>query len=97
MALSGTDSTAEDKSINVIDLFSGVGGLSLGAARAGFSVICAVDVEPHAISVHGHNFPDADHIKTDVANLAGQDLRSRLSLDDSSLAGIIGGPSVPRI
>lgn len=92
MALSGTDSTAEDNSFNIIDLFSGVGGLSLGAARAGFSVICAVDVEPHAISAHSHNFPDADHLKTDVANLTGQYLRTRLSLDDSSLAGIIGGP-----
>ena len=30
----------------VIDLFCGAGGLSLGAARAGFGVRGAVDIDP---------------------------------------------------
>ena len=34
---------------NVIDLYAGAGGLSLGAARAGFTVTAAVELEPHAI------------------------------------------------
>ncbi|ENC6334593.1 TPA: DNA cytosine methyltransferase, partial [Escherichia coli] len=38
--------------MNVIDLFSGVGGLSLGAARAGFDVKMAVEIDQHAINTH---------------------------------------------
>ena len=40
---------------NVIDLYAGAGGLSLGAARAGFTVTAAVELEPHAIEYYGIN------------------------------------------
>jgi len=33
----------------VIDVFAGVGGLGLGAARAGFKVVLVVDLDKHAI------------------------------------------------
>ena len=36
----------------VIDLFSGAGGLSLGAARAGFNLAAAVELDPQAIETH---------------------------------------------
>ena len=47
---------------NVIDLYAGAGGLSLGAARAGFTVTAAVELEPHAIETHSKNFPNTIHI-----------------------------------
>jgi len=76
----------------VVDLFSGAGGLSLGAARTGFEVCGAVDIDPEAINVHKRNFPNAGHLLTSISELNGQSLRDSFDLNNGSLAGIIGGP-----
>ena len=59
---------------NVIDLYAGAGGLSLGAARAGFTVTAAVELEPHAIETHSKNFPNTIHIRKDIMELTGTSL-----------------------
>ena len=76
----------------VIDVFSGAGGLSLGAARAGFNVIGAVDLDGHALDVHQNNFPGTAHINDDVSKLSGDVIKYLLECEDRELAGIIGGP-----
>lgn len=76
----------------IIDLFSGVGGLSLGAARAGFSVGCSVELDPHAIAAHRLNFTNTTHLHEDVSKLTGQGLRANLGMLNGELAGIVGGP-----
>lgn len=76
---------------NVIDLFSGAGGLSLGAARAGFSIGGAVELDDHAFATHERNFPNNKHLKEDVSKFTGQSLKDKFGLNDD-LAGIIGGP-----
>ena len=76
--------------MSVVDLFCGVGGLSLGAARAGFTVKGAVDTDPKAISAHGRNFPSTTHIKSDIAELTGQSIKRRLGL--KKIDGVIGSP-----
>ena len=81
-----------DGALNVIDLFSGVGGLSLGAARAGFAVCGAVDIDPKANEAHKINFPNTVHLEADIAELTGLALRRALHLNGKSIAGVVGGP-----
>jgi DNA (cytosine-5)-methyltransferase 1 len=76
----------------VIDVFAGVGGLSLGAARAGFDVRAVVENDPIAIATHAINFPKTNHIARDVSRLSGSDLLNLAGLDHGDLDGLIGGP-----
>ena len=92
MASSHNVSFFENDSLSVVDLFSGVGGLSLGAARAGFKVLGAVEVEPRIVEAHARNFPNTTHIESDVSDICGQTLKCQLDIGDGELAGIIGGP-----
>ena len=75
---------------DVVDLFCGVGGLSLGAARAGFAVRGAVDVDAKALGSHHRNFPGTVHIGADIAKITGRTLKRRLGLKE--VDGIIGSP-----
>ena len=91
-ATNRTAATILGNSDNVVDLFSGAGGLSLGASRAGFSVCCAVEIDPHAVAAHRRNFPQALHIEEDMSRLTGRSLKTALGLRNGELAGIVGGP-----
>ncbi|CAB3858860.1 Modification methylase HaeIII [Achromobacter pulmonis] len=76
----------------VIDLFAGVGGLSLGAARAGFEVAAAVELDQIAIAQHALNFPNSKHLMEDVAALSGDRLAKLSDVRPGELCGLIGGP-----
>src|SRR4051794_39893990 len=76
----------------VIDLYSGVGGFSLGAARAGFEIIAAVDLDKRAIESHAVNFPSSRHSRRNIQGLSGHDLMQLARVGNSRLEGIIGGP-----
>lgn len=76
----------------IIDLFAGAGGLSLGAARAGFNVSAAVELDPFAVETHKRNFPNSRHIAQDVATLTGDSLLIASGLMPGELDGLIGGP-----
>lgn len=76
----------------VIDLFSGVGGFSLGASRAGFKIACALDIDPHASSAHLINFPKTAHIQKDIRFISSADILSAAKLHAEDITGVIGGP-----
>jgi DNA (cytosine-5)-methyltransferase 1 len=76
----------------VIDLFSGVGGLSLGAARAGFRVAASVELDKIASKSHKDNFAGTKHLETDVGKLSGESLLEAAGLRVGQLGGLIGGP-----
>ncbi len=78
--------------LKVIDLFSGVGGLSLSAIKAGFDVVGAVERERRILESHAKNFPKTNHVCADVSLLTGKQLIELINFQSSELAGIIGGP-----
>jgi DNA (cytosine-5)-methyltransferase 1 len=73
-----------------IDLFAGVGGLSLGAARAGFEVAAAVETDSFAIETHARNFRTSTHLKNDVTQIRGKELLKKLNT--KFIDCLIGGP-----
>ncbi len=77
---------------SVIDVYSGVGGLSLGAVRAGFEVSAAVEIDPQAVEAHSINFPQTRHIVQDAASLSGKELLRSANISNGGLDGLIGGP-----
>lgn len=74
----------------VIDLFAGVGGISLGAARAGFSVAGVVDFNQRVMEAHRRNFPKTKHLTADLSGYTGEKLLSDLCVKKPD--GIVGGP-----
>lgn len=76
----------------IIDVFSGVGGLSLGATQAGFTVAGAVELDERAASAHKRNFPGSAHIIEDARNLGGSEIVEACGLSRADVDGVIGGP-----
>jgi DNA (cytosine-5)-methyltransferase 1 len=73
-------------------LYAGVGGLSLGAIRAGFDLALAVEWDKHAVKAHEINFPKYKHLNTDISKLSGKQLLKEAGLAEGELDGLIGGP-----
>lgn len=80
------------KGPSVIDLFSGVGGLSLGASRSGFDIKLAVELDPHAYQSHKINFPNSRHSNSDVQKYSGDSLLQEAGLSSGQLDVLVGGP-----
>lgn len=73
--------------MDVIDLFSGCGGLSLGFAGAGFAVKKAVEFDPGIAETYRKNHPDTVLVVDDIRNIDRSGLFKRGEADV-----IIGGP-----
>lgn len=73
--------------MNVIDLFSGCGGLSYGFIKNGFSVKKAVEFDPNIAKTYTMNHPDVDMIVDDIKNI---DQSGVFIKGDADV--IIGGP-----
>ena len=76
----------------VIDLYAGVGGMSLGVARAGFDLRAAVELDGIAIGTHAINFPTSRHLNWDVSRTSGEALLEAAGLTRGKLDGLVGGP-----
>ena len=75
---------------NVIDLFSGCGGLSLGFEMAGYEIELAIDNWEDALVTYRHNHKGIKTLNADLLNLDPRKLENNYNLKD--IAVIIGGP-----
>ena len=57
-----------------IDLFSGVGGMSLGFEQAGFDVVAAVEHDAAHAAAHRFNFPKCTVLQSNILSLTSQDI-----------------------
>lgn len=78
------------RKFNVIDLFCGCGGFSLGFERAGFNVILGIDVWEDALSTFRFNHKRSVGLRADLSVLSPEETKHLLG--GQSVDIIIGGP-----
>jgi len=79
--------------MNVLSLFSGVGGMDLGLERAGHTIVGMCEIDPHARNILKYHWPNTP-IHEDVTTLDGSQYAGRIDLvsggspcQDLSVAG----------
>lgn len=75
--------------LNVIDLFCGCGGLSLGFLEAGYKVMVGIDNWSDALQTYVHNHKGSITIQADLSTLPPISVEAKLK---SKVDVIIGGP-----
>ena len=83
---------ARCEKLKIINLFSGAGGFSLGAKRAGFDMAGSVEKDPQAISVYKRNFPNSQLWEKDISTISATEILKTFGLQVGEIEGIIGGP-----
>ena len=80
----------ENKTYNIIDLFCGCGGLSLGFEKAGYDVLLGIDIWKDALETYKFNHHNSNVLCADMSSLKGVEVSS--FLDGKKVDVIIGGP-----
>jgi DNA (cytosine-5)-methyltransferase 1 len=75
-----------------VDLFAGVGGMTLGFEQAGFDVLASVEIDPIHCATHEYNFPMWTAICASVTEISGDDIRQRSKIGDREVDVVFGGP-----
>jgi len=77
---------------NVLDLFSGCGGLSAGFLNEGYNIIAGIDLNDEAIETFNYNFPGSEGIVADLSDIDLFESQFFKSLLKYKINVIVGGP-----
>lgn len=81
----------DTKTMNVIDLFSGAGGLSYGFEMAGFNVLLGIDNDEAALNTFKLNHNESKILKCDITSISYKsDIKPLIG--DRNIDVIVGGP-----
>lgn len=73
----------------VIDLFAGVGGMSLGFKLAGFDIVLANEIDESIANSYKYNHPETEVIVKDIAKISNKDIFLKYK---TNIDVVIGGP-----
>lgn len=79
-----------DKNYQVIDLFSGAGGLHIGFEKVGFDIKLCIDNDKIVEKTHRRNFPSIPFINEDINKVSIKEIKN--CLINNNVDVIIGGP-----
>lgn len=84
--------TANESALQMVDLFCGAGGLSLGFTQEGFMTALANDIEPCCVDTYAHNHPETprDHVVLGDIREVVDHLEELLK--DKDIDIVVGGP-----
>lgn len=77
-------------SYNVLDIFSGAGGLMLGFEKEGFNIVLSTDIDEDCEKVHKVNRPNKLYVRSDIYDLTNEKLDELLGGNEIDV--LIGGP-----
>src|SRR6476660_2565306 len=78
--------------VNVISLFCGCGGSSLGYKRANCNIALATDFNPRALQTYKLNFPNTKIINEDIRNLTVKRITELTNIQPGELDILDGSP-----
>lgn len=78
------------KTYNVVDLFCGCGGLSLGFENAGYNLLLGIDMWKDALITYEFNHKNGNTFCADLVNLKADDVEEKIGHQQVDV--IIGGP-----
>ena len=75
---------------NVLDLFCGCGGISLGFEQAGYRILLGIDVWEDALKTFNHNHKHSDTLCVDLSTLLPEEVNNKIKGEKVDV--IVGGP-----
>lgn len=77
--------------VNVLDLYSGAGGMSLGLENAGLNVVAGVDYDADAVKTYNDNF-EHNGIQENLEKVGPKEFREKYDIRPDNIDVISGGP-----
>ena len=78
--------------MNVIDLFCGAGGLSLGFEMAGFNILAGFEIEPNFLDTYKNSHPKSKGFNVDLNNIDILSFLKNNDINPKDIDVVIGGP-----